>query len=361
MLVVGLLYEWNHSLHFAAHHMHLLLHVNLAVEKRGFVVQRDTQSTNYNPLLDDMLISVERVRRIRANMTVEKPDDKTAEKVIAALERNPLLRTRLLQVIEPGEYVKRDELAEVLKEIRVLREDQAKRFEAMDKRFEAMQKHSDERFEAMQKQLDDRFEAMDKRFEAMQKQIDKRFEAMQKQLDDRFEAMDKRFEAMQKQIDKRFEAVDKRFETMDKRFEAMIQGLQKGFDTVRRDVATMSTRYGLRLEDIFREVFREALLTEGVDPEKIRRLDVLDDEGVVVPPGEVTDIDMMGSDSQCVFVEVKAHMDMHDIWRFLKVVRLAEEQEKVKASKLIAVTLDISPKDKVKAERMGVKVITSEA
>ncbi len=73
----------------------------------------------------------------------------------------------------------------------------------------------------MQKNSDKRFEAMDKRFEDMQKNMDKRFEDMQKYMDKRFEAVDKRFEA----VDKRFEAVDKRFEDMqmymNKRFEDM--------------------------------------------------------------------------------------------------------------------------------------------
>ena len=52
----------------------------------------------------------------------------------------------------------------------------------MDKGFEAM----DKRFEAMQKYMDKRFEAMDKRFEDMQKYMDKRFEDMQKYMDKRF-------------------------------------------------------------------------------------------------------------------------------------------------------------------------------
>jgi len=50
-------------------------------------------------------------------------------------------------------------------------------------------------------QMDKRFEAVDKRFEAMQQQMDKRFDAMQQQ-------MDKRFDAMQQQMDKRFTKVE---------------------------------------------------------------------------------------------------------------------------------------------------------
>ena len=51
------------------------------------------------------------------------------------------------------------------------------------------------------------FKAMDKRFDDLIHQMDKRFEAVDK----RFEAVDKRFDDLIHQMDKRFEAVDRRF------------------------------------------------------------------------------------------------------------------------------------------------------
>ncbi len=211
-------------------------------------------------------------------------------------------------------------------------------------------------------------ESMDKRFEGMLEIINRRFESMDKRfeemlalMDKRFEAVDKRFEEIIDQMNRRFESMDKHLEKMNNIFDCMDAEIQRGFDNLRRDLSMISTRFDIRLEDIFRDVFREALLTEGLDPDKIRRLDVLDEEGIVVPPGEVTDIYMMATNSQCVFVEVKAHMDMHDIWKFLKTVKIAEEQEGVKATKLVSITFDISPRDRIRAEKMGVRVITSEA
>ena len=40
------------------------------------------------------------------------------------------------------------------------------------------------------------------------------------------EAMNKRFEDLQKYVDKRFEAVDRRFEDMNKRFDGLVRLLQ---------------------------------------------------------------------------------------------------------------------------------------
>lgn len=45
--------------------------------------------------------------------------------------------------------------------------------------------------------MEKRFEAMDKRFEALQREMDKRFEILQREMDKRFEAVDKRFTTMQ--------------------------------------------------------------------------------------------------------------------------------------------------------------------
>ncbi len=119
----------------------------------------------------------------------------------------------------------------------------------------------------------------------------------------------------------------------------------------------MSSRYGLRLEDIFRQVFREALLTRGVDPDKLRKVMIFDREGVVVPPGAVTDIDMMVSDGECVMVEVKSRVDIHDVWRFIKTVELAEKQEGVKATRLIMLALEADPDTVQYAKQLGITMI----
>jgi DNA anti-recombination protein RmuC len=114
------------------------------------------------------------------------------------------LRERMVRVEEELKHQR-----ELIKTILV---EMDKRFDAVDKRFEAMQEQMVKRFDAMQEQ-------MDKRFEAVQEQMEKRFEAIQEQMDKRFDAVDKRFEAVQEQMDKRFDAVDKRFEMLTRRID----------------------------------------------------------------------------------------------------------------------------------------------
>ena len=137
-----------------------------------------------------------------------------------------LVREFLVEFVKENELKIRElslmeRIVRVEEELKALREIQIAQFEAMEKRFEALQREMDKRFEALQREMDKRFEAlqreMDKRFEA----IEKRFEALQREMNKRFEAMEKRFEALQREMDKRFEAMEVRFEAIDKRFEAI--------------------------------------------------------------------------------------------------------------------------------------------
>ena len=60
-------------------------------------------------------------------------------------------------VVELNNKSDRQENKEILIEIKNLREDMNKRFEAVDKRFEDMYKYMDKRFEDMYKYMDKRF------------------------------------------------------------------------------------------------------------------------------------------------------------------------------------------------------------
>ncbi len=114
-----------------------------------------------------------------------------------------------------SEFAKMFEKLATKEDLKMLIEMFNKRFEAIDKRFENMQRYMEKRFEAIDKRFEDLQRYMEKRFEA----IDKRFENINKRFEDmnkRFEAIDKRFEDMRYYIDKRFELVERRIGFLEK-------------------------------------------------------------------------------------------------------------------------------------------------
>jgi hypothetical protein len=112
------------------------------------------------------------------------------------------MESRLQKAME--EFVERNEIrlkelslieriVRVEEELKSLREMSEIKFEAMEKRSEALQREMNARFEALQREMNARFEAVDKRFEA----VDKRFEALHREMNARFEAIEKRFSVVQ--------------------------------------------------------------------------------------------------------------------------------------------------------------------
>ena len=98
-----------------------------------------------------------------------------------------LVREFLVEFVKENELKIRElslmeRIVRVEEELKALREIQIAQFEAIEKRFEALQREMDKRFEALQREMDKRFEAMEKRFEALQREMDKRFEAIEKRL-----------------------------------------------------------------------------------------------------------------------------------------------------------------------------------
>ncbi len=99
----------------------------------------------------------------------------------------------------------------------------AKEFSLLERiiRVEEELKAQREIIASLQREMGARFEAIEKRFETMNKAMEKRFETMNKAMEKRFETMNKAMEKRFEAVEKRFEAVEKRFETVDKRFESV--------------------------------------------------------------------------------------------------------------------------------------------
>ncbi len=101
---------------------------------------------------------------------------------------------------------------------------------------------------------------------------------LRRDFSERFEAMDRRFEALQQDTDRRFEAMDRRFEAlqwdMDRRFELQARALRRlevGLGSLRR-------RFGLGFEEAVRAIVEEFA---GLGPLKAERVVLRDEAGEV--------------------------------------------------------------------------------
>ena len=98
------------------------------------------------------------------------------QEAISRSEIEQLVRSIVQQSIQSAieEFVRKNDqrakelslierVIRVEEELKALREIEAARFEAMEKRFEALQREMDKRFESLQKEMNARFESLGKR------------------------------------------------------------------------------------------------------------------------------------------------------------------------------------------------------
>jgi hypothetical protein len=224
------------------------------------------------------------------------------------LQADPMLRAQVIGVLSEV-LVSKGELTQVLEKLRDLRAESNQRFEAVDRRFEAIQ----EEMRAMRADSNRRFEAMQEEMRAMRADFNQRFEAMHEEM-----------RAMRADSNQRFEAIDRRFEAVDRRFEAVFAE----FAALRAKVAEafvglgpMGRRLGEGLEDVIRQVIENF---SGVGPLKAERLIVVDETGKVRHPGADVEFDALVTNGRKFLVEVKNYAEPDEVWSFYQKARLAE-------------------------------------
>lgn len=144
---------------------------------------------------------------------------------------------------------------------------------------------------------------------------------------------------------------------MDRRFSR----LGKDLAVVQATLLSMQNKSGPGLENLVLDVMRETLLLEQVDPDKIRRQDLVDQDGQVFPPHYSTDVDVLVENGNTYLVEVKATADNRDIHHFRDVARLYQHLTGRVPAALILVALRISHRHRTLAEKTyGMRVIAGD-
>lgn len=97
-------------------------------------------------------------------------------------------------------------------------------------RLDAMQTENNRRFDEINRRFDAMQVESNRRFEATQAENNRRFEAMQAQDTRRFEELNRRFDAMQVENNRRFEAMqaedNRRFDALNRRFDELFEALR---------------------------------------------------------------------------------------------------------------------------------------
>jgi hypothetical protein len=237
-------------------------------------------------------------------------------------------------------FPSRQEFLAFLDELRALREEN-------NRRFEALHVELAERFEVLLREMNQRFEAVDRRFEA----VDQRFEVQLREMNQRFEAVDRRFEVQLREMNQRFEAqlheMNQRFEAVDRRFEGMLTELREQ----RLHLSALGARVGRGLEFIVKGIVEEFA---GESFPLADRLVLVDTAGEVFGvPGAEVEFDLYAHNGRAYLVEVKSHLKTNDVLQFQRKSIFAEGRLGRPLTRLI-IALSMDAKAEALMRQLGI-------
>ena len=229
------------------------------------------------------------------------------------LERRPELEPVIFQGFLKA-FVRREELAVILDELRELRAEVDQRFEQVDQRLE---------------QVDQRFEQVDQRLDRAEGAIT----ALRAEMNQRFEQVDQKIEAFRNEMYQRFEEVEARM--VDLEF-----GLHQAIDR-------LGSRWGIRNEIVFRKTIA-TLLEESFGVEVEQR----------VIEGEQFDVVIY--DHQHILIEIAASVGRTIGERLERKRLLYTKSTGIEPTRIILATADIHSHRAQVLRDKGIEVIEPE-
>jgi len=183
----------------------------------------------------------------------------------------------------------------------------------------------------------------------------KRFEEINK----RFEEMDRRFESLVNELKAHKEETAKRFEAVDKRFEELTKEMNKGFELLRNAITALGARWGIFAEEAFREGMKGVIENLGFPSYEIKKWKTFDEEGYVFGYPHEVEVDIVIKDDKHFLIEIKSSVSDADVLKFKKIGELYEKKTGVKPQ-LIIISPYIREEGKKECEFLGIKYYEKE-
>ncbi len=151
---------------------------------------------------------------------------------------------------------------------------------------------------------------------------------------------------------------DEVFTKIQESFDNLERVLENVKDEIIAEIRDLFTdNHGKRSEKLARKLARERLAAEGIDPNRIRSVNIKDEDGTFFYQGYKTNLDILyQSPDECCFIEYKVICNVDDVAHFNQVARLAEQTLQLRPTRKILMTIRASERAKIDARRIGIEV-----
>ncbi len=160
-----------------------------------------------------------------------------------------------------------------------------------------------------------------------------------------------------KQQNEEIKSIREEMKQQNDRIDKLIVAMNNGFALVHNELAKFSSKYGKMREEEARKLLDEVLKHFGVPLYKVKKVQVIDQEGVVFAKGYITDVDLyLEKDNEVWAFEFKANCDRFDLFGFHKVCELLEKGYGKKVTRKVLACFDASDEVEMDAETFGIEI-----
>ena len=234
------------------------------------------------------------------------------------------------------------QVAENTKAIRALQEQVAELREDFNKRFKA----HDEEIKKLREDFNRRFQAFDEEMRRLREDFNKRFQAF-----------DEEIRRLREDFNKRFQAHEEEIRALREDFNRLARRMDRGFEKMERTLSSLGVRWGLGAEEAFKRAFSSLLAELGY--EVVGSLRLRDEWGIVKAGavGREYEYDLCIRDEEIYLLEIKSKVSWWDVELFKRKLDLYERYHG-RRPKLIIVSPFVEEDAKREAEALGFKVFT---
>jgi len=172
--------------------------------------------------------------------------------------------------------------------------------------------------------------------------------------------------------DKKFVEVLRRLEEHDKKFAEIlgeIRELREDFNrlSARMDrlekrvevtIGSMGRRWGVDLERMVLEIFKETLEERGIEAGKVEKLRFVDEDGSLTGVrGRIVDVDVLVRDEKLFLVEVKSRAEIAHVEDLFVKAGAVEKHLKRRVDKVFLVAINVDKEAYERALELGIDVV----
>lgn len=151
---------------------------------------------------------------------------------------------------------------------------------------------------------------------------------------------------------------DRKFDELDKKVSSLEKSVNLLGKRIEVTIGSMGRRWGTELERTVLEIFREVLEEKGIEPGKVSKFRLKDEDGTYTGiKGKIIEVDILVSDDKLYLIEVKSYAELDHIQWFYEKIKPVEKALNRKVEKTFIVAVNIDEDAYEKARELGIEVV----